>query len=208
MATGILERRRSECPDEPRPIIIWEPVPDLCIPQELANCREALKFVDVVSPNHEELRAFYDEPRFAEPGFCITFDDGEVNKGAVETFALGFLNMGHDGLSVVVRCGKAGCYAVQRKVSVWVPAYFGDPESKRVVDPTGGGNAFLGGLGIALATGEDLAHAAISGSIAASFAIEQVGVPTLSMGEDGTERWNRESVMNRRKTLQGRGIRP
>jgi hypothetical protein len=38
-----------------RPLFIWEPVPDLCVPSELDACRKALSYVDVISPNHAEL---------------------------------------------------------------------------------------------------------------------------------------------------------
>jgi hypothetical protein len=53
----ILDRRRRET-RESRPIIIWEPVPDLCTPDELLNCTNALPMVDVCSPNHAELAGF------------------------------------------------------------------------------------------------------------------------------------------------------
>jgi hypothetical protein len=70
----------------------------------------------------------------------------------------------------------------------WVPAYHSD--SNKVVDPTGGGNAFLGGLAVALARGKGLEEAARWGSISASFAIEQVGMPVLGHDGEGREVWN------------------
>lgn len=57
----ILHRRRQRDPATPRPLFVWEPVPDLCIPEELSACYEALKHVDVVSPNHAELCDFFEE---------------------------------------------------------------------------------------------------------------------------------------------------
>lgn len=80
-------------------------------------------------------------------------------------------------------------------IEKWIPAYHTD--SAKVVDPTGGGNTFLGGLAIALARHEDLETAAAWGSIAASFAIEQVGVPSLSQDEDGKEFWNGQNPHDR-----------
>lgn len=41
-----------------KPVFIWEPVPDLCIPSELLNCTKTLPLVDVCSPNHAELAGF------------------------------------------------------------------------------------------------------------------------------------------------------
>ncbi|KAJ2968195.1 hypothetical protein NUW58_g10272 [Xylaria curta] len=70
----------------------------------------------------------------------------------------------------------------------------GEPNSQRrkgkVVDPTGGGNTFLGGLAVALARGKNLEEAAAWASVAASFAIEQVGMPVLEHDEEGREIWN------------------
>lgn len=77
-------------------------------------------------------------------------------------------------------------------VEKWIPAFHTDKE--RVVDPTGGGNTFLGGLAVGLARGKSLEDAAIWGSIAASYAIEQVGPPTLEKVGDDKETWNGVSV--------------
>ncbi|KAM5348513.1 hypothetical protein ACJ41O_008337 [Fusarium nematophilum] len=84
----------------------------------------------------------------------------------------------------------------------WIPAYHRD--SSKVIDPTGGGNTFLGGLGIALARGETLEDAAIWGAVAASFAIEQVGVPTLARDADGREAWNGHNVEDRLREFRER----
>lgn len=88
----------------------------------------------------------------------------------------------------------------------WIPAFFtkDDAEAGRVVDPTGGGNTFLGGLGVALARGKTMEEAACWGSIAASFAIEQVGVPELGSDDDGEETWNGDRVQDRLAALQAR----
>lgn len=36
------------------PRIVWEPHPKFCVPGQLEAFKEALEFVDVCSPNHEE----------------------------------------------------------------------------------------------------------------------------------------------------------
>ena len=78
-----------------------------------------------------------------------------------------------------------------------------------VVDPTGAGNAFLGGCAIGLlANGLSMnmscfERAAVYGSVAASFAVEQVGMPKLLQGKDGLgeeEQWNNEFVSERLKS--------
>ncbi|AEO66727.1 uncharacterized protein THITE_2115069 [Thermothielavioides terrestris NRRL 8126] len=96
----------------------------------------------------------------------------------------------------------------------WVPAYYGDGYNKgqegvdgareKVVDPTGGGNTFLGGLAVALARGKSIEEACVWGHVAASFAIEQVGFPVLSVDEEGRETWNGVRVEDRLREFQER----
>jgi sugar/nucleoside kinase (ribokinase family) len=189
LVQGILGRRSRECEGLAPPIFIWEPVPDLCLPTELENCRNALKLVDAVSPNHTELAAFFGAK--AERG-------DEVDRDVIRDLTTNFLSTGvgkNGSGAVVVRSGKEGCYVATREVTKWFPAYH-QPPSTKVIDPTGGGNGFLGGLAIALARGYDIEEAVIWGSISASFCIEQVGMPTLTQHTDG-ERWNGDKVQER-----------
>jgi len=86
--------------------------------------------------------------------------------------------------------------------SQWLPAYHQTGE--KVLDPTGGGNAFLGGLGVALARGKGLEAAARWATIAASFAIEQVGMPILTSEVGDEECWNGESVEGRLSEYENR----
>ncbi|KAF2817102.1 Ribokinase-like protein [Mytilinidion resinicola] len=173
---------------KPRPLFIWEPVPDLCTREELENCKVALKHVDVVSPNHSELGAFH----------AKTVDrEGHVDYGAIEDLAKQWIQWGigpdGDG-AVVVRSGKDGCYIRDQGVSKWIPAVHESAE--KVVDPTGGGNGFLGGFAVGFVRCGNVEDAAVWGSIAASFAIEQIGMPTLIRTSDG-ETWNGERVEQR-----------
>jgi bifunctional ADP-heptose synthase (sugar kinase/adenylyltransferase) len=73
-----------------------------------------------------------------------------------------------------------------------------------VVDPTGGGNTFLGGMAVALARGESIPEAATWGTVAASFAIEQVGVPELAISGPGQELWNGVVVHKRLREFRAR----
>ncbi|KAF7559463.1 hypothetical protein G7046_g4702 [Stylonectria norvegica] len=238
-------RRRVTPPDSySKPIFIWEPVPDLCTPDELLNCTNTLPLVDVCSPNHTELAGFMGDDGL-DP---VT---GEISTVAVERACEQLLaSMPLQSFSLVVRAGEKGCYVAKnggrkrqrasnsttkrRKkdyvrgglqpdtdmealfagllqdqdgfidrqeievdpgIERWIPAYHQD--SSKVVDPTGGGNTFLGGLAVALARGGSLEDAAISGTVAASFAIEQVGVPALGEGPGGLETWNGLCVEDR-----------
>ncbi|KAL9058675.1 MAG: hypothetical protein Q9206_001833 [Seirophora lacunosa] len=68
------------------------------------------------------------------------------------------------------------------------------PRNPNVVDPTGAGNAFLGGFAIGLQETSDPVRAARYGTVAASFALEQLGLPVL--GEDDPWSGGEEEVWN------------
>ncbi|KAI1365645.1 Ribokinase-like protein [Xylaria arbuscula] len=258
----------------PKPIFIWEPVPDLCTPDELLNCTNVLPLIDVMSPNHAELAGFMGDDGL-DP------ETGEISTRAIERACEQLLgSMPLQSFSIVVRAGEKGCYlarnggrkrthkhksktkgkkpsallhgglrpdtdmealfagllqdaegAIAREeievdpgVERWIPAFHtntyeesdaplngeqateevpeGEIQNKqekkgKVIDPTGGGNTFLGGLAVALARGKGLEEAAAWGSVAASFAIEQVGMPTLGHDDQGNETWNGVRVDDR-----------
>ncbi|KAF1912995.1 Ribokinase-like protein [Ampelomyces quisqualis] len=179
---------------EQRPLFIWEPVPDLCVPEEYDNCVQALRHVDVVSPNHGELGGFFDRD---------TNGQDHVSYRLIEHLCDQWMQsgIGPSGAGgMIVRCGKDGCLVMSKKSRKWMPAYHQSAEP--VVDPTGGGNGFLGGLAMGLIRGgtlpglENLEEAAIWGSISASLAIEQVGMPLLERTGD-EETWNGVRVFDR-----------
>lgn len=234
----------------PKPIFIWEPVPDLCTTDELLNCTNTLPLIDVCSPNHSELAGFMGDSGL-DP------ETGQISTAAVERSCEQLLgSMPLQSFSLVVRAGEKGCYLARnggrkrkarttgrRKkpsamihgslqpdtdmealfagllqdsegsvaeeeievdpgVERWIPAYHTD--SALVVDPTGGGNTFLGGLAVALARGKSLEEAAVWGSVAASFAIEQVGAPVLGENSEGKETWNGVCVDERFEEFKAR----
>jgi sugar/nucleoside kinase (ribokinase family) len=249
----------------PRPLFIWEPVPDLCIPDQLLETTRALSHVDICSPNHAELGSLM--------GCSGILPDGSVDRTFIEDATEQLLgSMPISSFSIVVRAGKDGCYigkngggikkrtirpakakSTKQKrrpihgrgglssetdfadlfarlesanrldedseesekedhepdwgIWAWIPAYHSDSSS--VVDPTGAGNAFLGGLAVALARRKGLEEAARWGSVSASFAIEQVGMPVLGQDAEGREVWNGVRVEERlgefERRLAGKG---
>jgi sugar/nucleoside kinase (ribokinase family) len=196
-----IKERRAEVlgTDVPDAIIVWEPVPDLCTPEELENTKAALKSVDVLSPNHEELGALFAFDH------AVGVDKQAVEKHAEELVTSGIGSTG-EGV-IVVRSGKEGCYVARSgadRTSCWLPAYHTD--QSKVVDPTGGGNGFLGGLAVGLVrTNFDVVEAARWGSVAASFTIEQVGMPHVTLSaESTTELWNGVSVEERLQDFKQR----
>lgn len=247
-----------------RPLIIWEPVPDLCTPFELLNCTNALPLIDICSPNHAELAGFMGTDGLDPETGQISVE--QVERNCEQLLA----SMPLTTYTLVVRAGEKGCYVARnggrkrkqqqpmkkgkKKKAVvgldarnfhgglqpdtdmmslfagllqdmqdrdneddpfgrfddteqdggievdpgierWLSAYHTD--ASKVVDPTGGGNTFLGGLGVALARGKSIEEACAWGSVAASFAIEQVGVPELGTDGEGREVWNGERVEER-----------
>jgi hypothetical protein len=65
-----------------QPLVIWEPAPPSCLPKNLALCFEAARMVDIFSPNHIELQAFFG------------LEDQPFNKAATEYLAIAILNSG------------------------------------------------------------------------------------------------------------------
>jgi sugar/nucleoside kinase (ribokinase family) len=252
--TAILRRRKSLDPHAAKPLFIWEPVPDLCVPSELLNCTNALPYIDICSPNHAELASL-----MGDPDLGLDAATRHVSKEAVERACEQLLgSMPLQSYALVIRCGAAGCYLAKnggrsrrpsserRKsrpanrgarggltldmdieslfagllnsdgsfereevpmnpgVERWLPAYFSEGEQEKVVDPTGGGNGFLGGLAVALARGQGLEDAACWASVAASFCIQQVGVPVLGVDQEGRETWNGERAEDRLRAFRKR----
>ena len=188
------------------PYVVWEPVPDLCVPRELDNVHNALQYVNVVSPNLHELASL----------FGTTEDELAVDTQKLQEHCKTLLTSMTPMSAVVVRMGSQGCCVATRQSYSTVPAYYGTVSSlHKVVDPTGAGNAFLGALAIRLvdniqqeSTLDSWESAAIWGSVAASFAVEQVGMPRVTYDRHGKELWNDACVWERVKEFDGRCLRP
>ena len=73
--------------------------------------------------------------------------------------------------TLIVTLGEKGCRIVRRDGTVAVPAV----PPARMVDPTGVGDAFRGGLMKGSAAGADWTTAARIGSVAATYALEHMG---------------------------------
>ncbi len=166
---------------------------------------EAMQVVNVFSPNHIELARIVGEnvPPISNEKFfedlCKPFftpqDSGSTPQGVL-----------------VIRAGDQGCFVKSRSEQKWLPAYYAPQDNveasnwvSKVVDTTGAGNAFLGAFTIGLLlSSDDATFAACAGNVAASFVVEQVGVPTLSSSEDGRELWNGEDVSARFQAYRAR----
>lgn len=186
--SSLLKLRENEGISQP-PLLVWEPFPSLCIPENLDSHLEACGWVDIFSPNHLELLGLYGKS--PSPFDKNTLEQcGELMLGAIPVG-----ERGDRCRAIVVRAGEHGCLVVSNEDKFWLPPYHTGEDSK-VVDATGGGNAFLGAFAIVLERSGDVRQAAVAGSVAASFAIEQIGLPKRSV-VDSREHWNNEKASER-----------
>lgn len=200
---GLRKRRAAIHSGAPDPLIVWEPIPDLCTPTELENLREAATYVDVISPNGEELADF--------------FASGSRRLDRGEMVAALLTRCGDNPRqAVIVRDGADGSRLYSSGKTLHFRAYHLDPA--KVVDPTGGGNTYLGGMTMALSRmvspdvsetskvvagmsrsdanfSATMVTAVIHATVAASFAIEQVGVPSLDRSREDV--WNGQIYLER-----------
>ena len=196
----LLELRAAEGVST-RPLLVWEPAPLSCVAGSRDAHLKAAKLVDVYSPNHQELIATFqsEEERNEDP-------TRELEFAVIERYAYEILEsgVGPDGEGVViVRCGAHGSLAVSRTYPARRFPPFHSGASPKVVDATGAGNCFLGGFTATYGESRDLTEAMISGSVAASYAVEQIGPPKVAI-VDGAERWNDEEYVSRVHAYQRR----
>lgn len=166
--------RKSQSLDG-RPLYVWEPQAKSCSPQTLEHHKAVVEKVDIFSPNHAELASFFT----SSSNGTVVFD-----KESVEQQARAFMPASPPRpFCIIIRCAEHGCFVLSKssnvEESMWLPAYH-LPGSNRVVDPTGAGNAFLGGAAMGYLQHGDFAMAATYGSVAASFAVEKVGLPDIA----------------------------
>ncbi|KAG9002825.1 hypothetical protein FRB94_003628 [Tulasnella sp. JGI-2019a] len=182
-----------------KPITVYEPIPSSCTPEELPMLRPILHKIDILSPNADE-------------AFSLLAIPEPVTKAKVEMAASALL----DGVkkAVVIRSGAMGSYtlAVGADRGHWTPAFWTENEAaSKVVDVTGAGNMFLGGLVAGLEkTSGDIIEASLYASVSASFAIEQAGLPSIAkpVVEGGPELWNGDDPHARLEIMRTRTVRP
>ncbi|KAJ5450720.1 uncharacterized protein N7458_007169 [Penicillium daleae] len=201
---------RAEAGIHERPLIIWEPAPLLCRPENLDACLEAAASVDVFSPNHLELAKLFSKSH-----------SDVIDKKKIEDFASKCVDRGvgpDSNATVIVRAGENGCFISNRNnLSTWLDPFYtmmpGEEPNSKIVDPTGAGNAFLGSYAVGYLKTGSVTKAACYGSVGASFALEQVGIPRVSV-QLNEELWNNASVLSRlqeymaRQNWNSRGDQP
>lgn len=191
-----------------KPFTIYEPIPFRCVPEELPALKQVLGRINILSPNAEEALGL------------LSIDKAGVDDSSViESAAAQFLSfgVGPEGSGyVVIRCGAMGAYGATSKAGEiegwWVPAYWGSEDAGAVVDVTGAGNAFLGGLsaGLSLSNG-DVREALLYATVSAGYTIQQLGLPQIeykkSNAADSIEIWNGDIPRDRLEQLKRRCTR-
>lgn len=157
-----------------RPLYVWEPQAKSCSPKTLEDHRTTVEDVDIFSPNHAELASFFAKSTSS----AVMFDKERIERQA-RTFVPSRLPR---PLCILIRCAEHGCFVLsvtpKEEKAAWLPPYHLS-DSQSVVDPTGAGNAFLGGAAMGYLEHGNFFIAAAYGSVAASFAVEVVGLPDI-----------------------------
>ena len=148
MFPQLLLHLRHQNPDA---VVIWEPTtPAGKFPP--AQLEALLPLVSIFSPNLGEAR-------------LIT---GLQTQGEITQYLFD-----HGANIVALRMGSKGSFVSREASEGWkIPAI-----AKKVIDVTGAGNAYCGGLLVAVSQGLSLPEAGLRGAVSGSFEIEQFGVP-------------------------------
>jgi hypothetical protein len=155
-------------------IVLWEPLQQIMVPGNRDAIRSVLQDfpIAIISPNLAEAQAVYGN---TSPTTIIhsLFEDGA--KGVA-------LRMGEQGSMVATRDTGEHWH---------VPAV----PVNQVVDQTGAGNTYCGGLLWGLISGKTLIEAGTAGAVAASFCLEGVGVvDTTNINLDERDRRYKSGV--------------
>ncbi|CAG8530146.1 2265_t:CDS:2 [Paraglomus occultum] len=178
----------------PRPVFVWEPSPRSSKRINWDSLLEAMRLVDVILPNHKEAAALLglvDEDNKGSNA-CEEFLTKDMLNRIVDEFLSHPIGIHGDGC-VILRAAHVGCVVATKQERRHIPAYYDNP-SQLIVDVTGAGNSFCGGVAAGLLkTNFDVFEAALYGTVSASYTIEQVGVPTLKgLNDAGQELWSDE----------------
>ena len=158
----------------PTSCLLWEPSPD----HERGapgQYMDILKQVDVFSPDLQQ----------------ATSITGLEDVAAISSvFALWGARI------IAIRMGDQGSYVATKDGTAWhMPAVV-----KKIVDVTGAGNAYCGGLLVGITEALDVPEAALRAAVSASFAMEQFGVPNF--GDDLFEEATTRMSGSRQKIVE------
>ncbi|CAH7667702.1 Ribokinase-like protein [Phakopsora pachyrhizi] len=181
---SILDQIRSF--DGWNPTLIYEPVPDSCKPENVTDLlklkNDYQTFKIIFSPNNFEAYEFL-KTRLVYDISTTELNSGTCNKKLIETLGRSFYDdFGFE--AVIIRSGELGSWAIGGNLEngSWVSSLIKD--QSQVVDQTGAGNAFLGGVMAGLALSKPLLESCYYGSISAGLTITQLGLPKIYKSKD------------------------
>ena len=150
--------------------VIISPNDPAAMVQYAEECR-ALGIKFIWDPGQQCARMSGDELRDGVEGAAVVIcNDYEFELLRQKTGLDEEAVLSHAGILIITR-GEAGCTARQRDRRISVPAV----PPRHIVDPTGVGDAFRGGLLKGLTTGADLEVSCRLGTVAATYALEHLG---------------------------------
>jgi len=188
-----------------RPTTIYEPIPvrvhHNTFTAELPMLLEVLPHIDILSPNADEALSLLSLP--------LPPTKAHIEEACSRFLAYG---VGQEGRGhVVIRSGGLGACVSSRDHAIqWVDALWTSQDKEKIVDVTGAGNSFLGGLSAGLhLTDGDVMESVFYASVSASYTIEQLGLPKLAVvgragRSAGHEEWNGDSPKLRLERLKAR----
>ncbi|KAK5102290.1 Double-stranded RNA-containing particles stability [Exophiala xenobiotica] len=151
ITTKLQDARRARKQDQ-NPVVVWEPIPDLCSPEELARLQSAAMHCSVVSPNHDELKMFF-SPKVVQTASqadlvakLLAWDVSPANNSHPSSLPIAIVREGANGSTAYFHSASDR----GPPPSLHLPAYHNPDMASSVIDPTGGGNTYLGALAIAL----------------------------------------------------------
>ncbi len=151
-------------------VVLWEPLQQIMTAENATSIRDVLHdcHIDIISPNLVETRAIYGE----------LSPDELVNALLVDGAQTVALRMGTLGSIVANKDGER-----HHIDAVSIP---------QIIDQTGAGNTYCGGLLAGLIQKKSLYEAGTMASVSASFCLEQVGVlsPALVHKANRDSRYN------------------
>jgi len=133
------------------PFILWEPWQRDCVPESRSILVDVLPVVDCVSPNLEEAQLM-------------------LGLEHPKTILNEFLNLG--AKRVAVRAGAEGSYYADSDGNNYrIPAV----KVNKIMDHTGAGNAYCGGLAVGFVLAEKPEEAVCMAAVSGSFPLEKFG---------------------------------
>lgn len=125
------------------------------------DLKKVIPHADILSINLNEARAL-----------------SGISKGSVQEMGKIILDLGCK--SLIIKQAENGAFYISEKESFSIPSY----PVKKLIDPTGAGDSFAGGMLDALSQGKPLIESMCWGSTIASFCIESVGIEGLKNLEE------------------------